>query len=92
MEKRQAIQKILAAVQSQGSDIMNASNGVGWMGQTSGVQQQVGEAILRWTEYDDPQPLLGTVEVLQTLEILSPNEATELRQIITDVSGRAKKI
>ena len=91
MEKQQAIQKILSAIQAQGSDIMNAANGVGWMGQSSGIQQQVGEAILRWTEYDDPQPLLGAVELMQTLEILSPDEANELHTMITDVSGRIRK-
>lgn len=88
MEKRDVIQKILSSVQSQGADILNATNGVGWMGQASGVQQQVGEAILQWVEHDDPQPLLGVIELLQTLDNLSQQEADELRHALTDMKGR----
>lgn len=92
MEKRAAIQKILSSVQSQSLDVMNASNGVGWMGQSSGLQQQVGEAILSWTEHDDPQPILGIIELMQTLDILTATEADELCAEILDAQGRATRL
>jgi len=92
VEKRAAIQKILSAIQSQSLDVMNASNGVGWMGQSSGLQQQVGEAILSWIEHDDPQPILGVVELMQTFNILTAKETDSLRAEILDAQGRAKRL
>lgn len=90
MQKREIIQKILSLVEAQGTDILNASNGVGWMGQASGVQQQVSDAIRSWTEFDDPQPLMGVIELLQTLSMVTPAEADRLQQAIADVQGRTK--
>lgn len=91
MQKREVIQKILSLIEAQGTDILNASNGVGWMGQSSGVQQQVAEAIRSWTEFDDPQPLLGVVEVLQTLSMITAPESEDLQQAITDIQGRTNR-
>jgi hypothetical protein len=91
MEKRDVIQKVLSSVQAQGADVLNVMNGVGWMGQASGLQQQVGEAVTQWIEHDDPQPLLGIVELLQTLDNLSADEADELRHALTDLKGRSDR-
>lgn len=92
MKKTEVIKKILGLVEAQGTDILNASNGVGWMGQSSGLQQQVVEAVRSWTEYDDPQPLLGIVEMLQTLSMVTSQEADELQQSIVDAQGRTKRV
>jgi hypothetical protein len=91
MQKREVIQKILGIIEAQGSDIMNVTNGVGWLGQSSGIQQQVTEAIRSWTEFDDPQPLLGVVELMQTLSMLTQSDANGLEQSITDIQGRTKR-
>lgn len=92
MEKHDAIQKILSAIQAQGADILNVTNGVGWMGQSSGLQQQVDEAILSWTERGDSQPLLGVIELLQTLDIFSASEAAEMYEVIGNSSGKEKRL
>lgn len=92
MKKTEVIKKILAIVEAQGTDILNASNGVGWMGQSSGLQQQIVEAVRSWTEYDDPQPLLGVVAMLQTLSMITSAEADELQESIIDAQGRMKRV
>jgi ribosomal protein S9 len=91
MQKREVIQKILSIVEAQGSDIMNVTNGVGWLGQSSAVQQQVNEAIRSWVEFDDPQPLIGVVELMQTLSMLTQADAEALGRAITDIQGRTKR-
>ena len=91
MQKREVIQKILSLSEAQGTEILNATNGVGWMGQASGVQQQVADSVRSWTEYDDPQPLLGIVELFQTLSMVTQLEAEELRQAIMDIQGRSAR-
>ena len=78
MTKPEIIQKILSSSQSQGTDVLNAANGVGWMGQPSGVQQQVSESLLMWIEHDDSQPLIGTIALMQTLDLLTATEAETL--------------
>lgn len=81
MTKREVIQKVLTAVKS--ADMLTATNGVGWLGQSSGVQQQVEAAIEAWTLRDDPEPMQGVVALLETLNLLTSTEATALQAAIT---------
>lgn len=80
MTKREVIQKVLTAV--KGADMLTATNGVGWLGQSSGVQQQVEAAIEAWTLRDDPQQMQGVVALLETLNLLTPTEAEALQVAI----------
>lgn len=91
MDKRDAIKKILSLSEAQGGDMMNASNGVGWMGQSSGIQQQLHDAIRSWTEHDDPSEMQGVVEMLRTLSMVTDDEAAELRSAIKLAQGRTKR-
>lgn len=78
--KREIIQQVLTAL--KGADLLTATNGVGWLGQSSGIQQQVEVAIVAWTQHNDPTPMQGVVALLETLNILTATEAKELQATI----------
>lgn len=83
MTKREVIQQVLAALKT--ADLLTATNGVGWLGQPSGVQQQVETAIVAWTQHDDPAPMQGVVALLETLNMLTATEAKRLQAAILAV-------
>lgn len=75
MTKKEIVSKLLTATQGQSTN----AGGAGWLGQVSGVQQQVNIELARWNASGNDSILYGIIELLETVSALSGAEANELR-------------
>lgn len=78
MNTDQAIHKIIQASQGTNNMMFGNAGGPSWMGQSSGLQPQVNEAITAWTEKGTAEGLLGIIEILCTIGSITDTEADEL--------------
>ena len=85
MNRKEIIAKILQATQGQSTNL--AGSGAGWMGQVSGVQQQVDQMLSDWTQSKDDAILHDSIAMLQTMSVLSETEATELHDALVAVNS-----
>lgn len=85
MNRKEIIAKILQAAQGQSTNL--AGSGAGWMGQVSGVQQQVNQMLSDWTQSKDDAILHDSIAMLQTMSVLSETEATELHDALVAVNS-----
>lgn len=85
MNRKEIIAKILQAAQGQSTNL--AGSGAGWMGQVSGVQQQVNQMLSDWTQSKDDAILHDSIAMLQTMSVLSETEATELHNALVAVNS-----
>ena len=85
MNRKEIIAKILQATQGQSTNL--AGSGAGWMGQVSGVQQQVDQMLSDWTQSKDDAILHDSIAMLQTMSVLSETEATELHNALVAINS-----
>lgn len=85
MNRKEIIAKILQAAQGQSTNL--AGSGAGWMGQVSGVQQQVDQMLSDWTQSKDDAVLHDSIAMLQTMSVLSETEATELHDALVAINS-----
>ncbi|RYF29283.1 MAG: hypothetical protein EOO17_01995 [Chloroflexi bacterium] len=85
MNRKEVISKILQASQGQSTNL--AGSGAGWMGQVSGVQQQINQMLSEWTESKDDAVLHDSIAMLQTMSVLSEIEATELHDALAAINS-----
>lgn len=78
MDKQAIIRKILSASQTQGSSNASFSGGAAWLGQPSGIDQQVTAGLEAWLQRGDTEAIIAVIELLQTVSFLTPTEAREL--------------
>ena len=81
MDTRAVIHKIIQA-SANNNGIFSSTGGPSWLGQSSGMQPQINQAIGEWTEKGNAEPLLGVIEILCTTGALTDKEADELRAAI----------
>ena len=86
MTKKEIIAKILSASQGQSSNLFGVGGGAGWMGQVSGVQQQVSSELAKWESTADDDILRGLIGLPVTVSALSENEADELLRSLSTSS------
>lgn len=85
MNRKEIIATILRAAQGQSTNL--SGSGAGWMGQVSGVQQQVNQLLSDWSESKDDAVLHEAVTLLQTMSVLSESEADELHVALGKLSS-----
>lgn len=82
MDTRTVIQKIQAAAQADSANMLSSTGGPSWLGRSSSLQPQINSAIHEWVHKENPEPLLGVIELLRTVDALSEQEASDLRDAI----------
>jgi hypothetical protein len=82
MDTRTVIQKIQAAAQADSANMLSSTGGPSWLGRSSSLQPQINSAIHEWVHKENPEPLLGVIELLRTVDALSEQEANDLRDAI----------
>lgn len=82
MNTRDVIEKIQKAAQRDSANMLSSTGGPSWLGRSSSLQPQINSAIHEWVHKDNPEPLLGIVELLHTINALSEAEVNELRSAI----------
>lgn len=82
MDKQAIIRKILSASQTQGSSNASFSGGAAWLGQPSGIDQQVAAGIDAWLQRDETDAIIAVIELLQTVSYLTPDEAQALLEAV----------
>ncbi len=79
MTKKEIVETLLSASQGQSSTVTSAGGGAGWLGQVSGVQQEVNAELQKWKATRDDATLYSIIELLETVSALSDAEASRLR-------------
>jgi hypothetical protein len=81
--QKEIISRLIRASEAQ----FGNSSGTGWMGQSSGIQQQVASEIATWTETHDDAILHSIVALLETVSGLSSAEAAEIHEQLNAINS-----
>ena len=83
MDTAAVIHRLQKAVQADSANILSNTGGPSWLGRSSSLTSELAAALHAWKQLGDPKPILGIVELFATLNLITEQEAAELRDAIT---------
>jgi len=81
-DKRDVVNEILTIFNDQAGQLAGSALGASWAGRDSGLRSQLSSAVEAFITRDDPGPLLGMIELMQTMSIVSGPKTETLRNAL----------